>query len=202
MGFAPAAATTLAAAPFPDCLSGMPRLFTAITPPETVRREIAALAEPIAGIGWTPIDNLHLTLRFIGETEDARLPQVEAALARVRVESFILPVAGVGTFPPRGRPKVLWVGLGQAHTRLFQLRQQVDDALLTFALDLDVRHFHPHFTLGRLREDLDEKALARFLRKYTEFEAPPFRVDSFQLYASELSAHGARYRVVRQFPLG
>lgn len=180
----------------------MPRLFAAITPPETVRRELATLAEPIGGISWTPVDNLHLTLRFIGETTDEQLARLEAALARVRVESFILPVAGVGTFPPRGRPKLLWVGLGRAHTRLFQLRQRVDDALLTVSLDLDVRHFHPHCTLGRLREDLDEKALARFLRRNAGFEAPPFRVDSFELYASEPHPTGPSYALVRRFPLG
>lgn len=179
----------------------MPRLFTAITPPETVRRELAALAEPIAGVAWTPPENLHLTLRFIGESTADQQERLEAALERVRVEPFILPVADTGTFPPRGRPKVLWAGLGTAHTRLFQLRQRLDDALLSVALDLDVRHFHPHFTLGRLREDTDEKALARFLRKNAGFEAPPFRVEEFQLYASELTPAGSTYTVVRRFPL-
>lgn len=179
----------------------MPRLFVALTPPDTVRAELAGLAEPIDGVAWIPQENIHLTLRFIGEADESQQAKLEAALERVRVASFILPVEGIGTFPPRGRPKVLWAGLGQAHTRLFQLRQQVDDALLSVALELDVRHFHPHFTIARLREDLDEKALARFLRKHDPFEAPPFRVSGFQLYASELTPTGSRYKVVRQFPL-
>lgn len=179
----------------------MPRLFTAITPPETVRRELAALAEPIEGVSWTPPENLHLTLRFIGESTEEQQQRLEAALERVKVEPFILPVADTGIFPPRGRPKVLWAGLGHAHTRLFQLRQRVDDTLLSVALELDVRHFHPHFTLGRLRENTDEKALARFLRKNAGFEAPPFRVEEFQLYASELRPTGAEYSVVRRFRL-
>lgn len=180
----------------------MPRLFVAVTPPDTVRTELAALAEPIEGVAWTPPENLHLTLRFVGEADEARQAEVEAALAKVKVESFILPVEGIGTFPPRGLPKVLWAGLGNAHTRLFQLRQQVDDALLSVALELDVRHFHPHFTIGRLKENLDEKALARLLRRHATFEAPPFRVSEFQLYASELHASGSKYSVVRRFPLG
>lgn len=179
----------------------MIRLFTAVTPPDTVRRELAALAEPIHGVAWTSPENIYLTLRFIGESTAERQAQIEAALARVQVESFVLPVGELGLFPPRGRPRVLWAGLGGAHTRLFQLRQQVDDCLLSVALELDVRHFHPHFTIGRLREDADEKALARFLRKNSGFEAPPFRVSEFQLYASELRPSGAEYAVVRRFPL-
>lgn len=180
----------------------MPRLFVAVTPPVAVRAELAALAEPLEGVTWIPPENIHLTLRFIGDANDERQAAVEAALARIRVESFILPVETVGTFPPRGHPKVLWAGLGRAHTRLFQLRQRVDDALLSVALDLDVRHFHPHLTIGRLKENLDEKALARFLRRHATFEAPPFRVSEFQLYASDLTAGGARYEILRSFPLG
>lgn len=180
----------------------MPRLFVALTPPDTVRAELGALAEPMDGVAWVPPENIHLTLRFIGEATDERQAEIEAMLARVRVEPFILPVKDVGTFPPRGRPKILWAGLGNAHTRLFQLRQRVDDALLAVALELDIRHFHPHFTIARLKENLDEKALARFLRRHATFEAPPFRVNEFQLYASELAATGSTYTVVRRFPLG
>jgi len=179
----------------------MPRLFVALTPPAPVRAEIAPLAEAVPGVTWTPPDNLHLTLRFIGEATAGLQGELEAALASIRVEPFLLPVEGLGVFPPRGRPKVLWAGLGRAHTRLFQLRQKVDDALLSVSLELDVRHFHPHFTLGRLREDLDERALARYLKQHDGFEGPPFRVSSFELYASELRADGPRYRVLRSFPL-
>jgi RNA 2',3'-cyclic 3'-phosphodiesterase len=179
----------------------MSRLFVALTPPEAVRAELAALAEPLVGVDWTPPANLHLTLRFIGETGPERQAGIEDALAGVRVEPFVLPVEGTGVFPARGRAKVVWVGTGHAHTRLFQLRQRVDDALLSVALDLDVRHFHPHLTLGRIRENADEKALARYLKRHDSFEAPPFRVDEFQLYASELGPGGAAYRVLRRFPL-
>ncbi len=180
----------------------MSRLFVALTPAETVRAELAALTEPLEGLAWTPPANLHLTLRFIGETTEERQTAIEAALERVRVEPFILPVEGTGVFPPHGRPKALWAGTGHAHTRLFQLRQRVDDALLAVVASLDVRHFHPHFTLGRIRENADEKALARFLEKHAAFEAPPFRVDEFHLYASEPESGGPEHRVVRRFPLG
>jgi 2'-5' RNA ligase len=180
------------------------RLFVALVPPATVQAELAALAKPdeLAGVRWVPADNQHLTLRFIGDTEPEKQAAIEEVLARVRVEPFILPVGGVGVFPPRGPAKVLWAGVGRSHTRLYQLRKQVDEALLSVDTSLDVRSFHPHFTLGRLGEGHDPKALAKYLERHAAFEAPPFRVNEFQLMASDLTpGRPPVYRVVRTFAL-
>jgi 2'-5' RNA ligase len=178
------------------------RLFVALVPPATVRTELAELAAPLPGMRWTPPDNLHLTLRFIGDTPPEKQAALEEALARVRVEPFILPVGLLGLFPTRGAPKVLWAGVGHGHTRLYQLRQQVDEALLSVDTALDVHRFHPHFTLGRLDGNHEPKALAKFLKRHVGFEAPPFRVGEFQLIASELTPGSPpAYRVVRSFKL-
>jgi len=180
----------------------MARLFVAILPPATVRAELAALAAPLPGMRRTPADSLHLTLRFIGDTDAPRQAAIEEALAVVRVEPFILPVAGLGLFPTRGPAKVLWAGLGRSHTRLYQLRKQVDEALLSVDMTLDVHSFHPHFTLGRPGGDVDPRLLAKFLERHAGFEAPPFRVGEFQLMSSELAAGAAPvYHTVRAFPL-
>lgn len=178
------------------------RLFVALIPPATVRTELAALAAPLAGVRWVPADNLHLTLRFIGETDAAKAERLTESLARVRVEPFILPVGGVGLFPSRGPAKVLWAGVGHGHTRLYQLRKQVDEALLTVDSRLAMPGFHPHFTLGRLDECHEPKAVAHFLERHKAYEAPPFRVADFLLMSSEL-AEGRTpvYHVVRTFPL-
>jgi RNA 2',3'-cyclic 3'-phosphodiesterase len=178
------------------------RLFTALLPPPVVRAELAALAAPLPEIRWVPEENLHLTLRFLGDCDADRRARFEEALARVRVEPFILPVAGVGLFPSRGPAKVLWAGTGRSHTRLFQLRKQVDEALLSAEPGLDVHSFHPHFTLGRLGAAYDARALAAWLERYRDWEAPPFRVDTFQLMASEAApGHPPVYRSVRAYAL-
>jgi 2'-5' RNA ligase len=178
------------------------RLFVALVPPATVQNELAALAAPLAGVRWTPAENLHLTMRFIGDTEPDRQAALEDALAGVRVEPFILPVGGLGVFPSRGVAKVLWAGVGRGHPRLYQLRKQVDEALLSVDMTLDVHNFHPHFTLGRLGEEHEVKVLAKFLERRALFEAPPFRVSEFHLLASELpSGRPPVYRLVRSFPL-
>lgn len=180
----------------------MPRLFVALIPPAPVRTELAALAAPLPGVRWTPVDNLHLTLRFIGETDKVKQERFAQALAGLRVEPFILPVGDVGLFPTRGPAKVLWAGVGHGHTRLYQLRKQVDEALLTVEPGLAVPGFHPHFTVGRIGENYDAKTLANFLARNAAFEAPPFRVADVHLMASELTAgRPPVYRVERTFPL-
>lgn len=181
----------------------MPRLFTALVPPATVQAELAEVAAPLSGVRWTPAENIHLTLRFIGETGDAKAERYAESLARVRVEPFILPVGGVGLFPARGPAKVLWAGVGHGHTRLYQLRKQVDEALLAVDAGLAMPGFHPHFTLGRVDADYDSRELAHFLDRHKALEAPPFRVTEFRLLASELApGRPPVYRTVRAFALG
>jgi RNA 2',3'-cyclic 3'-phosphodiesterase len=180
----------------------MPRLFTALVPPAPVQAELAEVAAPLAGMRWTPAENLHLTLRFIGETDDAKAARFAEALARVHVEPFILPVGGVGVFPTSGPAKVLWAGVGNGHTRLYQLRKQVDEALLAVDAGLAMPGFHAHFTLGRIGEDYDPKELAHFLERHKTLEAPPFRVAEFRLMTSELTpGHPPAYRTMQTFAL-
>jgi 2'-5' RNA ligase len=177
------------------------RLFIAIALPASLREQLAALYEPLRGVLWARPEQLHLTLRFLGEVETPASELVETALGRVRVEPFVLPVGGVGAFPPRGNPRVLWVGVGSGHPRLYQLRQQVDDALLGAGVALDVRFFQAHATLGRVRDEAAPAAIAQFLRRHREFEAAPFRAEAFQLFASELTPAGAVHTLKREFVL-
>jgi 2'-5' RNA ligase len=180
----------------------MPRLFTALVPPAIVQTELATLAAPLAGVRWIPAENVHLTLRFIGEADDEKAGRFAEALARVRVEAFILPVGGTGVFPTRGPAKVIWAGVGNGHTRLYQLRKQVDEALLSIDAGIAMPGFHPHFTIARLGEGHDRKEVAHFLAQHQNLEAPPFRVTEFALMSSDLTpGRPPVYRVVRRFAL-
>jgi 2'-5' RNA ligase len=97
---------------------------------------------------------------------------------------------------------VIWAGVGNGHTRLYQLRKQVDEALLTVDSGLAVPGFHPHFTLGRLDENHEPKHVAHFLERHAGFEAPPFRVSEIHLMASQLlPGRAPAYRSVRAFAL-
>ena len=179
------------------------RLFTAIVPPTTVQGELADIAEPLDAVRWLPAENIHLTLRFLGETDAEKLGRFEEVLAGVKVEPFILPVEGTGTFPTRGPARVIWAGTAKGHPRLFQLRKQVDEALLRVDVSLEMRSFHPHFTIARIGDGYDAKQLAAFLEKHNRLEAPPFRVSEFHLMASDRQPGRAPvYRSVRAFTLG
>lgn len=177
------------------------RLFIAIDPPAAVREQLSALYEPVRGIVWTRPEQLHLTLRFLGDVEIALREALEAALARVAVEAFVLPVEGLGVFPPRGPARVVWAGVGRGHPRLHQLRQQIDDALLGCGLTLDVRFFQPHFTLGRVKDEAPPGAVAQFLKRHDAYEAGLFRAAAFVLYASELRPAGAVHTPWRVYSL-
>ncbi len=176
------------------------RLFIALTLPPAIRDEVAALAEPMSGLSWTQPEQLHMTLRFLGDVPEAQVGPMMDRLATVHVEPFILPVEGVGTFPPNRPPRVLWVGAGTGHPRLFQLRQKVDDAVLASGVDMDVRTFHPHITIARCGAELSP-AFPQWLHRHAEFAAASFRVEAFDLHASELRPSGAIHTLKRHFTL-
>ncbi len=180
----------------------MPRLFLALTLPTAIRADLLATYDLTARhVAWTPAAQLHLTLRFLGELAETRVPELTASLAQIRVVAFPLAMAGVGTFPPRGQPQMLWAGVSHAHPHLFQLRQQIDDRLLTLGLPVDLRTFHPHATVARLHPGASTGLVAQWLRRHRAWEAPPFQVEHLGLYASELHPTGARHTLVQAFPL-
>lgn len=176
------------------------RLFIALTLPAAVRDFLAALAQPLPGVSWTRHEQLHLTLRFLGDVPVEEVEPMLARLAGVQVVPFILPVETVGTFPPNRPPRVLWIGVGSGHPRLFQLRQRIDDALLAAGLQLDVRTFHPHVTLARCTENA-AAAVGHWLHARRDLAAPPFRVEAFDVYASDLRPGGAIHTLLRSFPM-
>ena len=177
------------------------RLFIALTPPESVRGAVAALAQPFHGVRWTPVDQIHVTLRFLGDIESSRQPLLLDRLSEIRVDSFPLPVEGAGVFPAKGPPRVLWVGVGSGHPRLHQLRQKIDDALLSVDIAAEVRAFHPHLTVGRATEHA-ASAVNAWARSHRDFAGPVFSVDAFELYQSELRRSGPEHTLIARFPLG
>jgi 2'-5' RNA ligase len=177
------------------------RLFVALTLPLPVRDALAALTRPLPGVAWTRPEQLHVTLRFLGDVPVDTIDPMIARLMSVRVEPFVLPIEDVGTFPPNRPPRILWVGVGSGHPRLFQLRQRLDDALLASGLQLDVRTFHPHVTLARCTENAGP-AVAHWLHEHRDVMPPPFRVEAFDLYSSELHASGSVHTLKQRFSLG
>lgn len=184
------------------------RYFIAVALPAVHRELLGRWREenPHAGWVWVPAHQLHLTLRFIGEVADddamERLGDELADRVARAVRPFILPVESVGVFPVRGAPRVVWVGVGRGHPHLFQLRQRMDDLLLATGLPLDLRTFHPHVTVARLRAEAAPTTARQFVQRHRDFVAPPFRVTRLGLYASVLRPVGAVHTLLREIALG
>jgi 2'-5' RNA ligase len=176
------------------------RLFVAIDLPDAHRTILADLQEPVRGVSWTSPEQFHLTLRFLGETDSDDQKAITRRLKTLQVEPFILPLENVGVFPPRGQSRIIWSGVGHGHPRLYQLRQQIDDSLLATGIAIDLRTYVAHITLGRCVR-AKPGPIDAYIRKHRDFQGPPFRVDRFSLYSSQLTPTGAIHTVEAAFPL-
>lgn len=177
----------------------MHRLFVAIRPPAPVRDRLIDLMDGVAGARWQDDDQLHLTLRFIGEVVPRVGDDIAAALGQVRVPPFALALAGVGTFAKKGRPHTLWAGLARPHEALFHLQRKIEHACVRAGLAPEPRAFAPHVTLARL--SAASGPLEPFLLRHAALALPPFAVTHFGLYESHLGAAGSTYDLVERYPL-
>ncbi len=176
----------------------MHRLFVAIRPPEDIRDGLIDAMGDSPELGWVSDDNLHLTLRFIGEVERPLADDLALALSRIRSEPFELRVAGVGIFERR-KGGALWAGV-QPKGRVAALAAKVERACVGAGLEPERRAFHPHITLARWNRRSAAAAQA-FLDRNRALATPAFAVDRFILYESRLSRHGPHYEEVADYPL-
>lgn len=177
----------------------MPRLFVALRPPPEIRERLLDLMEGLPAARWQDDEQLHLTLRFVGEVDPRSAEDIAMALADVRATGFILNLHGVGTFGRRGRTDTLWVGAPRTGL-LYELRNKIEHALVRAGLPPEPRRFHPHITLARFSRGSGTDA-GPFLQRHATFQTPPFAVTHFGLYESRLGREGADYTLVERWPL-
>jgi 2'-5' RNA ligase len=177
----------------------MLRLFVAIRPPETVRAQLLAAMGGVAGARWQSDDQLHLTLRFIGEVDRHLAEDVHAALCAVRYSPFDMVVAGIGSFERRGEATALWAAVAPQE-KLRSLHKKIDQALIRAGVEPDRRAYVPHVTLARLPRGAGP--IGPFLQAAGPLASPPFMVEDFCLYESRLAPEGAVYTIVARYPLG
>ncbi len=178
----------------------MQRLFVALDLPEYTLEALDQLTEPMRGLTWSMPENRHLTLFFLGETPEERIEAVRVALRSISVAAFFMPVQGVGYFPPKGRPRVLWAGVGNGHPHLFQLQHRITDTLFGLGFDPGERAWQPHITLARCG-GASAEAIRQYIKKHRDFETAPVRVTEFHLYASERQGGRRFYPLVETFKL-
>jgi 2'-5' RNA ligase len=177
----------------------MIRLFIAIDIAEDIRMLICNMGGSIPGAKSVPSSQIHLTLKFLGDTESSLLDEIVYALAAIEHEPITIAIRSVGHFPPRGAPRVIWTGIHPVHN-VVKLRNKVEKTLVDIGIERDKRKFSPHITLARLKNSPISR-VTRFLADNSMLETPPFSITEFQLYSSTLSQKGAIHIKEATFPL-
>ena len=180
-------------------MRGVTRLFVAIELPDEVKDQLEPLCHGVPGARWTRDRQFHLTLRFLGEVEGPVARAVEEALHGVRSDPFELQLAGVGHFPPRGEPRVLWAGVDRS-AELLEVHRQVERVVRRAGLPPEERKFAPHVSLARLHAAPLPRVLG-FLREHAALRSEPFVVDGLQLFRSVLGHDGAQHVLEASYPL-
>ena len=176
----------------------MHRLFVALRPSGTLRRHcLDAIAGGPPGWAWQREDQLHVTLRFVGEVERPLAEDIAAALHSIRASSFELGLHGVGFFD-QGPQGVLFARAGPREP-LEVLHKKVDHALTSIGLEPERRAFLPHITLARRRRTATDPTA--WLEAHAALSAPPEPIDHFVLYESRLGHDGAHYEAMAEYVL-
>ena len=165
------------------------------------------LREPIVELGgkvrWTPPENIHLTLKFLGETDDDMVFQIRSKLRDVAKQHPMVEAETVGTgaFPNAKVPRIIWVGTGTGSDAIITLQQNIETSLETLGIQKDDRSFKPHLTIGRIKTRKQRVNLEPILLPHSDKTFGVSLVKDFALYRSVLHPRGAIYQVIERFPL-
>ncbi|HEY2524651.1 MAG TPA: RNA 2',3'-cyclic phosphodiesterase [Candidatus Binataceae bacterium] len=170
----------------------------ALALPDSVAEGLLMLEGGVPGARWSTREQLHMTLRFIGEVDGSGASAIDDALATIRAPRFALELKGVGEFGSRN-PRALWTGVRDAEPVL-HLQRKIESAVQRIGLPAEERKFVPHVTLARLRGAPRERIIT-FLAAHALYASGSFDVNAFILYSSVLSANGSLYRPERAYRL-
>lgn len=183
------------------------RLFIAVETPDDLVPQIGAirdrLEESNADVKWEHDEKLHATLKFLGNTDEKLLPEIVYCIERVGQRSPQLSVRykGVGCFPNKWAPRVVWLGMEDLNGRLTPLHDDVETELARLGFEKEERAFHAHVTLGRVKSDRRIQSLLRTMESIT-FESQPVVIQEVALIKSELRPSGSVYTTLKTIPLG
>ncbi|MDO7843646.1 RNA 2',3'-cyclic phosphodiesterase [Sphingomonas immobilis] len=178
----------------------MHRLFVAVRPPRAIR---ATLEQAMGGVGaarWQNDDQLHLTIRYIGEVDRRMAEEIAIALGHVHGCAAEVAISGVGAFERRGHVDALWAGV-TPHDALAALHRKVDHALVRIGLPAEGRAYLPHITLARLPRSVSPPEIAAWQAREAGLASPAFTFEHLILFESTLGGDGAAYETVARWPL-
>ncbi len=184
------------------------RLFIGIGLPPECRRAIAGAVSPLRDrkvpVSWVPERNMHLTLKFLGETPPGRVDELAGLMTEAarEIPPFGLRVEHPGGFPTLRAPRVLWVGIREPLELVRKLHENMENALSAAGIPRDERPYHPHVTVGRVRGKVAPGWGEEYAAAVSRMTIDTVSVNSYRLYESRLSPSGANYSVLREIPFG
>ena len=183
------------------------RLFVAIELNDAVKKSLMDAQKALVGfnrmVRWVGKEQMHLTLKFLGEVKSGKLPEIKRAVEAAATDSipFDLDAVGTGCFPPKGKVRVVWTGIEKSGDELANCQAKVESELEKVGFPKEERPFSPHLTLGRVKEDLSGGELRDEIAR-VDAKRVSQRVEKIVLMSSELTRAGARYTKVGTWKLG
>ena len=177
----------------------MKRIFIGVLLPENLRKSLLSLQAGLSGVRLIPMENMHLTLRFVGLINELEIRDLDKTLSSIEFEEFPMCLEGVGVFPFKGAAKTLWVGLS-TNKALIRFQALIEKKCRSVGLQADSRNYHPHITLGRVRY-LRQNEISNWLSTYQSFKSDDFLLDQFQLIHSILNSSGSVYNCISTYKL-
>ncbi|MCK5287205.1 MAG: RNA 2',3'-cyclic phosphodiesterase [Thermodesulfovibrionia bacterium] len=183
------------------------RCFIAIEISEVIKSELLEIEEELkkhgADVRWLKPDNIHLTLKFLGNIKEEIAGKISGIIEAIcsHYDSFDLTVKGLGIFPNRKSPRVLWVGI-EGNNILSTLQKEVDEGMSSIGLENEKSEFTAHLTLGRIRSSRGKEALLDAINQRKNDNFGSITVKSLSLIKSDLSPTGATYTKISEVSLG
>ena len=175
------------------------RVFVAIPLPVDIRASLSSLCHGVPGANWTSSDNMHITLRFLGEITEDEARDLDDELSSIEFPVFDLTYRGFGCFDKRGNVHTLWAALDPSE-KLERLFEKIESATVRSGLEKARRKFKPHTTLARFRHVADSE-IGLFMESRNPFSTESFPAQSICMYQSLRMHDGPRYEVLSKYPL-
>ena len=180
------------------------RLFIATSLTPDILQEIDSLLQELSNsverkiVKWVKSSSIHITLKFLGDTPSEKVPDIQKAMDEVtrKFSPFPVSIEGLGCYPNRNRPRVIWIGVVEETGTLLALHEQLERGIVALGFSKEKRAFHPHLTLGRVRrrtQNADIKSLSRYLNDLPDLAIGSQDFDNISLIKSDLQPAGPVY---------
>lgn len=183
------------------------RIFIAIELPEVIKREISRIqnkmASPVNKIKWVDSASMHITLKFLGETEEKKLTEVFGRTKKVADEfnPFFVRVKGTGAFPHAGNPRVIWMGIEEGSDELIRMVEELERELSGCGFPKEKKKWVPHITVGRVKKLKDVELIKKLISREKQTPGGKMRAEDITVMQSRLTPQGAVYTPLKHFPL-